>query len=251
MVRMSSKTATATAAAAATESVEVVNSTPSVVESVTTSAPVKEKRASKKSSKKVDEPVTVVVDAAPAAPAPVIENVVVETVELTEVLVEHTEVTLSTKMTDFSARLQQALYLLSSLKNEFKAIEKVVSRDIKAAQKASSKKSKRTGNRQPSGFVKPTKISDELANFLEKPIGTEIARTVVSKEINNYIRANQLQDPANGRKINPDAKLTQLLKMNPGDELTYFNLQRYMKHHFVKMSDDASALASASVSATF
>ena len=90
--------------------------------------------------------------------------------------------------------------------------------------KASSKKSKRSGNHQPSGFVCPTLISDELATFLNKPSGTEIARTSVSKEINEYIRNNSLQDKANGRQINADAKLATLLKLTTEDVLTYFNL---------------------------
>jgi upstream activation factor subunit UAF30 len=124
--------------------------------------------------------------------------------------------------------------MLCSLKNEYKSIEKAVAREIKLAQKASSKRKKSTGNRQPSGFVKPTRISDELAAFLGKPVGTELARTSVSKEINLYIRTNSLQDPTNGRKILPDAKLSKLLKVSKDDEVTYFNLQRYMKHHFVK-----------------
>ena len=70
-----------------------------------------------------------------------------------------------------------------------------------------------------------------------------MARTAVSKEINQYIRANNLQDKDNGRKINPDAKLTQLLKLTSADELTYFNLQRFMKNHFMKK--DASVVSAA------
>jgi len=86
--------------------------------------------------------------------------------------------------------------------------------------------------RRPSGFIAPTLISDELATFLGKPVGTMMARTDVSKEINTYIRVHGLQDIWNGRVINPDEKLRKLLRLNHGDELTYFNLQRYMKHHF-------------------
>jgi len=87
---------------------------------------------------------------------------------------------------------------------------------------------------RPSGFVKPTPIGNELAEFLGKAIGTEIARTEVSKEINAYIAAHGLQDRHNGRIINPDERLRKLLRLNDGDELTYFNLQKYMKHHFIK-----------------
>ena len=84
--------------------------------------------------------------------------------------------------------------------------------------------------------MKPTLISNELAAFLGKPTGTEMARTEVTREINSYIRANSLQDKDNGRKINPDKKLTTLLKLKKTDELTYFNLQRYMSPHFAKAS---------------
>jgi len=138
------------------------------------------------------------------------------------------------KLTEFNAKLQQLVGLFSTVKNDFKTLEKTVTREIKAAQKASSKKRRNTGNRKPSGFVKPTRISDELAQFLGKTVGTEMARTDVSKEINTYIQANGLQDKQNGRVIHPDEKLTKLLKVTKDDELTYFNLQRYMNHHFVK-----------------
>lgn len=138
------------------------------------------------------------------------------------------------KLNEFTAKLQQLSNLFSSLKTDFKTLEKSVSREMKSAQKKSSKKRKVSGNRQPSGFVKPTRISDELAKFLGKATGSEMARTEVSKEINAYIRSNSLQDKENGRKIHPDAQLTKLLNIGKGEELTYFNLQRYMKHHFVK-----------------
>ena len=110
-----------------------------------------------------------------------------------------------------------------------------------ASQKRKQKK-ERKGNRSPSGFVKPTLISDELASFLGKDKGTEMARTEVTREINAYIRANQLQDKTNGRRIIADIKLSSLLKLASGDELTYFNLQRYMSPHFTKT---AAAVASA------
>lgn len=143
------------------------------------------------------------------------------------------------KLGEFAEKLQQMTAFVSSLKTEYKALEKTCARELKAAQKASLKKKRASGNRAPSGFVKPTLISDELAAFLGKEKGSEVARTTVSKEINAYIRSAKLQDPTNGRKINPDAKLAKLLKIGKGDELTYFNLQRYMKHHFIKTTPSA------------
>ena len=141
----------------------------------------------------------------------------------------------ASEFTDFMGKLTQLSTLISSLKTEFRALEKRASRELKTATKASQKRNKRKNpNRSPSGFVKPTLISTELASFLGKTEGTEMARTEVTREINAYIRANQLQDKTNGRRIIADSKLSSLLKLTAGEELTYFNLQRYMSPHFAK-----------------
>jgi upstream activation factor subunit UAF30 len=186
-------------------------------------APVVSEPVVKKATKK---PKAVVETAAPVA--------VVETSAPVNEVVEPVDSSVTLKLNEFGAKIQQAFSIFSSLKGDFKTLEKTIARELKAAAKSSAKKSKRSGNRQPSGFVKPTLISDELASFLGKTSGTQMARTEVSKEINAYIRANKLQDKDNGRKIIPDTKLTALLKIQNNDELTYFNLQRFMKHHFIK-----------------
>ena len=87
--------------------------------------------------------------------------------------------------------------------------------------------------RRPSGFIQPIRISNELAKFIGKPVGTKITRTEVSRLINRYIQTNKLQDPQNGRIINPDSKLRSLLNVGKDDVITYFNIQRYMRHHFL------------------
>lgn len=160
-----------------------------------------------------------------AAPAPAAEPVTNEVVDVN---------VSATLMTEFGNKIQQLTSLLSTLKTDYKLLEKSVAREMKNAQKSAGKKRKSSGTRQPSGFVKPTKISDELAAFLGKSVGTEMARTEVSKEINAYIKSKSLQDKTNGREIHPDAPLAKLLKFQKGEKLTYFNLQRYMKHHFPK-----------------
>ena len=145
---------------------------------------------------------------------------------------------------DYSNKLQAAHATWTALRSEFRILERQTARELKNAQKASMKKKRKVGNRAPSGFVKPTLISNELAGFLGKPEGSEMARTDVTREINKYIRTNNLQDKENGRKINPDKKLTSLLKLKKGDELTYFNLQRYMSPHFAKASAAVAAVIS-------
>tara|TARA_B100000424_G_scaffold271743_1_gene276490 strand:- start:18052 stop:18624 length:573 start_codon:yes stop_codon:yes gene_type:complete len=187
-----------------------------------------------KSTKSSSKTPTKSVAKAAAPPAPVVaeENAVVEASSSDVVL---------DSMTNFGAKLQGMYSQMNSLKAEYRALERKMQRELKAASKITAKKAKRKGARAPSGFVKPTKISDELATFLSKPHGSEMARTDVTREINAYIRANNLQDKENGRKINPDSKLSKLLKIGKSDELTYFNLQRYMSHHFAKASKPASA----------
>jgi upstream activation factor subunit UAF30 len=198
-----------------------VAETTTTVAPVATVAPV-EKTVKPKKEKKVEN---VVVE-------PVVVNAVVPP---TDAVVEGGDVSeLVAQSTEFLAKLNQASALFASLKTEFRTLEKRWSRELKTAQKSQSKRKRKSGNRQPSGFVKPTKISDELAKFLEKPVGSEMARTDVTREINQYIRSHNLQDKENGRKINPDTKLQTLLKLKKTDELTYFNLQRYMSPHFSK-----------------
>ena len=174
-------------------------------------------------------PVSVaVVDAAPVTSSSVesTEAVATEVVSLDDGLVS--------AFADAFTKLQQVTTMLSTLKTDFRQLEKRAMRELKVANKASAKRRRKSGNRSPSGFVKPTLISEELASFLGKNVGTEMARTEVTREINAYIRLHNLQDKDNGRKINPDAGLTCLLKLKTDDELTYFNLQRYMSPHFAK-----------------
>jgi upstream activation factor subunit UAF30 len=192
-------------------------------------APVVENVAAPKAAKAPKAPKAAKAPKAEAAP---VVAPVVDAAPATEG--ESLESSLLEQSTEFNAKLQQLASMISSLKSEYKSMEKKWQRELKAAQKQSSKRKRKSGNRQPSGFVKPTRISDELASFLGKEKGTEMARTAVTRDINAYIRTNKLQDDKNGRKINPDAKLAALLKLKKEDELTYFNLQRFMSPHFAK-----------------
>jgi upstream activation factor subunit UAF30 len=204
-------------------------------------ASVKVKKVKETKPKEAVAPVVV----APApAPAPVsVASVSTHVVEESAAPVEDVEASIAAQSVEFMAKLNQLSSMVASLKTEYRTLEKKWARELKAAQKTNSKKKKRAGNRAPSGFVKPTKISDELAKFLEKPTGTEMARTDVTREINKYIRSHNLQDAGNGRKINPDQKLQTLLKLKKTDELTYFNLQRYMSPHFYKAEKAVAAVA--------
>ena len=164
-----------------------------------------------------------------------------------EVIAPSTESIIAAQFASISSKLQQVVAFAATLRSELRALERHAVKEIRIAQKASAKKRRKVGNRAPSGFVKPTLISKELSEFLGKTDGSEMARTEVTREINAYIRNNNLQDKENGRRINPDTKLKSLLKLKKGEELTYFNLQRYMSPHFATAAKSAAAAVAALV----
>jgi chromatin remodeling complex protein RSC6 len=110
--------------------------------------------------------------------------------------------------------------------------------DLKTAQKSGGRRRRATPvdenapKRAPSGITKPTKVSDAMCEFMGRPKGDLIARTEVTKFITSYIKEQNLKDEAVKRHINPDAKLRALLSIPQADQLTYFNLQKYMTSHF-------------------
>ena len=127
---------------------------------------------------------------------------------------------------------QLIMNTISSLKLNMKNMDKLTTRLMKEAAKSSKKKKASNGL---SGFEKPTLISDELAAFFGKDKDTLMARTEVSKLIHQYVKSNSLQKEGNRRVIKPDSKLQKLLGTDSSkEELTYFNLQKYLKKHFRK-----------------
>lgn len=121
---------------------------------------------------------------------------------------------------------------------------KQLQKDWAKEQKNNKNKKKKGGDpakkRDPSGFAKPTKISKELCDFLGCPEGKEMARTEVTKYLTEYIRNHNLQWEKDKRKIVPDKKLSKLLSCTKEDEVTYFNLQKWMKPHFSKQESSVS-----------
>ena len=186
-------------------------------------------KSAPKVKKEVAAPAPAAAPAAEPTPAPVAAPAPVADIE---------EVSVEEKLAEFSQKFQQAMSVFNVLKSDFKTLTKFVERELKAARKMSKKKrAPVSGDRKPSGFTAPTKISDELAKFLGKEPGTELARTAVSKEIHNYIKANNLSRKDNGRFIIPDDKLCKILGCKKTDEISYFNLQTYLKRHFKKQGE--------------
>jgi hypothetical protein len=165
---------------------------------------------------------------AASATAPVVETPVVAPVVEAPVaapVVAAEPDALSSKLNDFGSKIAQIATLLSTMKSDYKALEKQVSREVKQkAGKGKKTKAAPNPNRKPSGFAKPSAITEELSKFLGKEVGVMMSRVEVSKEITKYINEHSLKDKDCGRQINPDAKLSKLLNIKAGGEpLTFFN----------------------------
>ena len=125
---------------------------------------------------------------------------------------------------------------ITSLQQNIKQLEKCVKKQMKGLKKEVIK-SKPKGNRAPSGFAKPSKVTKELCEFMNKTEGTEIARTEVTRALVAYIKQNKLENTSNSKLISPDQKLKVLLGIDDGEELNYFNIQKYMNKHFLKTAE--------------
>lgn len=139
-------------------------------------------------------------------------------------------------------RLQERISQDRKLLLDIKNLQKHVARERKVFMKGQKKRRKNNEQRAPSGFAKPTPLSNELADFLGVEHGTEMARTEVTKLITTYIKENNLQNPEYKKQILPDNKLSSLLYCG-NDEVTYFNLQKYMKVHFLKKDKNTGEIA--------
>lgn len=194
------------------------------------SAPKKAAPSSTKSTSKKTATPAVVSTPVEATPAP-------------ETVVEKTQLEL---LEDRFAAIVEQVNALRNVSTTLSSDLKTLRRDVVRAVKKNTKRKRiplteeEKANRAPSGFAKPTLISDQLCTFLGKPVGSQVARTEVTKFLASYIKEHQLQDSENKKVIHPDAKLKVLLNCDESTELTYFTIQKYMKDHF-KPSSAASS----------
>jgi chromatin remodeling complex protein RSC6 len=134
--------------------------------------------------------------------------------------------------------LEEKLSLLTALFKEVNAQVRVVKKDMDRLRRIADRVEKKKANAksQPNGFCRPCLISDELCTFLEVPFGSEKSRTDVTRALHTYVKANDLSDPTNKRIIlaHKDPKLKAILNSTDDITISYFNLQKYLKHHFVK-----------------
>ncbi len=211
------------------------------------SRPVRKSR--KEGVEKVEEPVEVV---------EVVENVVEDEVKVDDddaVSIATTTTTASRKRRKYTREdverafdgyfelLNEQLELTRSDKNRkvrVKEWSKLLqeARKLKSIVVRATKKTKTGGSgNTSSGFMKPVKISSQMAKFTGWDAEQPHSRLDVTRFICSYIKENNLQDENDGRKIVPDKKLKKLLDYHPSKEepLTYCYLQKKVQPHFTKV----------------
>ena len=176
------------------------------------------------------------VESKPAKEEPVQETPVQESPVQESPVAEVPQNTVENYADEFTHLVEQLKNLQSTLKDltvYTSKLEKRVAKDQKAVQKRVNGKRRRTNNSaSPSGFSKPGQVSDELRAFLKLDKDELIARTEVTKRINAYCKEHGLQGKEDKRILKADKTLKTLLRLGKNDELTFFNLQKYMKVHF-------------------
>jgi len=187
--------------------------------------------------------------AAAAAPAPAAEKPKAVKAKAAPVVVASTPVeaapvaaapaapttTLDEDLKSVTSYLNTVRETVMSLLGHVKRLDKRVHREIKDARKR-KRRVRAEGEegakpRGPSIFEIPTKVTDELCVFLGHSKGTLISRSNVTKQINNYVKEKNLK---NKHDITPDGPLRKLLQVPETEQLTYFNLQRYLNRHYIK-----------------
>jgi len=154
----------------------------------------------------------------------IINNTIIQNNEETNTICEQFEEIIN-NLTLFKGRI-------NNIQQQIRLLEKNIKKQMKSLKKETNK-SKNKGNRKPSGFAKPSKVTNELCEFMNKKEGTEIARTEVTRALCSYIKEHKLENKENSKIIAPDDKLKLLLGIQEGEELTYFTIQKFMNKHFI------------------
>jgi chromatin remodeling complex protein RSC6 len=135
------------------------------------------------------------------------------------------------KLGSITEKMQLQKQNIDEISHELKAFEKILGKLIKKHLKTEEKVK---APRKKCGFALPTEVTDDLCVFLGADKGTKIARTEVTKQIMEYIKINNLQNPENKKMIVPDDKLWKLLGEDArGQEITHFTIQKYINKHFI------------------
>lgn len=194
-------------------------------------APAKGRKASAKAE------VTVPVTAPAPAPAPAADAAPAE-VRSADAILAALQETLKALGTEVTTRVRAAVHeaveATKALKREARDSKK--RRRVDPATMTPEERKAYEARRANNAFLKLRPISDELSTFMGLPAKSQRSQTDVTKFVSTYVKTHNCFDPNFKRRIIPDAKLAKLLRVKDGQEVTYLNLQSFLKVHFLKPS---------------
>jgi len=121
---------------------------------------------------------------------------------------------------------------------KFKTSIAEMQQQLRTLEKAVKKENKKPEPkmRQPKivGIDIPEKITAELALFMQLPTESTAARNAVTAFITEYIRQQKLQDMNDRKRIHLNAELAALFQVPTTEQVTYFNLHKYITTLFIK-----------------
>jgi chromatin remodeling complex protein RSC6 len=130
---------------------------------------------------------------------------------------------------------------IAAIAKELKSLSKIV-RKVRAAQEDPNGEKAKT-RAENNGFNRKLEVSPELLAFLGLAPGELVSRSNVTKGISVYVTDNGLKHPDNGRVIIMDEKLTKLLNPPPNTQITFLNIQKFLKPHYATAAAPAQAPA--------
>jgi hypothetical protein len=130
------------------------------------------------------------------------------------------------------ALVAEATEAVKALKRDARNSKRRVKKDV--ADMTPEEKTAWEARRANNAFLKLRPITDELASFMGLSPKSQRSQTDVTKFISTYVKTHSCFDPNFKRRIIPDAKLAKLLRVKDGQEVTYLNLQSFLKVHFIK-----------------
>ena len=227
--------------------------------SSTTSTPKTNKMAvDKKTTKKTSEPVVAAPAPAPTPAAPVKKEKAPKAAPAPKAsapeIVVPTTTDAAAVILSSDAQLTKLTETLKALSSEFsskvrdavRATQEAAKQAKKEARDSKKKKRKAVEDMTPeekksyearranNAFLVQRPLTDELCAFMGLKAGDKRSQTEVTKFISEYVKSHSCYDPKFKRRILPNAALAKILRVDDKTEVTYLNLQRFLKVHFVK-----------------
>jgi chromatin remodeling complex protein RSC6 len=141
---------------------------------------------------------------------------------------------LSTRVRDAVRAVQEAAKSAKREARDSKKKKKVDPATLTPEQRAAWEK-----RRANNAFLVQRPLTEELCHFMGLKSGETRSQTQVTKFISEYVKKHSCFDPSFKRRILPNAALAKLLRVSDKDEVTYLNLQSFLKVHFVKPAQKA------------